>query len=533
MSLSRLEPYIVIAIALLILFLSFSPFLYNYLATPKNHVFTGAHNYPPDYLDCLAQIKSGLEGHFFYISKFTTESFLKPIFTTFPYTTLGLLGKVVGINSPAFLYHVSRLVLGTAYLLVIYFFISFYFKNPLQRLCAFTLAVFSSSLPRIISGKFAVYLADYTFLDAMQRTTFLPHHLLRNIYLYLLFFFFLVIATKGRKLSKRILALLGIIGFQLSLLSPQHSLVFLATIFVFLAVETFRSRKFSKKFLNFIIATALPIFLGTLILYSTFLSGPIGKAVKAWDLRIPPFPLAAVFLALGPIFFLSLPGLLNKKTYQKKFLLLLIFIAITIFFTVSPIKKYLPISYSRFLQIPLFPALSILAIQGIQTFSRQNLVLIGSVTLSLLLSFPSYLVSFQSQTTYHLKNPTNFYIKRVEFEALNFLDQNIAETDNIMANEFSGNLIPAFTGNRVFEGHPISTYKLKQKIKMANDFFSGKMSPEEAKNLFVTHNLKYIWFGELEAAWGVNLPRAYPTLSLKTIYRNSSITVYQVRGFNK
>jgi len=532
MSLKKLEPCLVIAISLTIITASFLPFFYNLFHPPENFVFTGAHNYPPDYLSYLTQIKSGLDNHLLYTNKFTTESSLvKPVPTKFHFTVLGFLGKLININNPIFLYHIARLVLGFAHLLIIYLFISLFFKKPLYRLTAFSLAIFSSPLPRIIEGKLSTYLSDYTYLNAINRVTFLPHHLLRNLCLYLLFFFLL----KRKKPS--VLLFSCLIGLELGLISPHHSIVFLLVGLAYLLIISLKQKKIAQEVFLFLGLTAVSVLLGTAILYSTTLN-PIGETVKSWEIAYPLLPPISIFLALGPVFFLSLPAFLNKKSCQKKFLLLPILISISLLLTFCPIEKYLPISHIRFLQIPLFPALSILAVQGIENIlqlirktSLQRPFFIIILSFSLLFSLPSYFFTIQYQINYHRKNPTNFFIRNQETEALAFLDQNISEKDNLMANEFSGNLIPAFTGNHVFVGHVLNTYQYGQKRKIGNKFFGGKMSAEETKNLFKTHQLKYIWFGELEAGFGINLPQTYPWLNLKPVFQNPSVTIYQV-GIN-
>ena len=526
MYLKKLEPYIFLTLVFLILLISLSPFLYNLLNTPKDYFFTGAHNYPPDYMSYLAQIKAGLEGHLFYLNKFTTELNPQPVFNTIHFTLLGLLGKPLNAH-PIFIYHSSRLIFGALYLFVIYFFISLYFKRPLERLCAFSLAVFTSSIPHLVNGNLSVYLPDYTYLDVLFRTTFLPHHLLRNIYFYLLFIFFLKSLDK-EILSKKALILLPLVGIHLGTLSPHHSIIFLLTTYFFLFLILLRERKFPQQVLPFLVLTTPSVFFGTFLLNQTF-SSDIGKVVKLWEINVHnPLSFSPVFLALGPTVFLAISSLLNKKTYQKKFTFLLVFTIFSLFLAIFPTEKYLPISHVRFLQIPILPALSILAIQGIKTLKSTLLVVL--TILSILISIPSYFFSFHQQTTYYLKNPTNFYIKKAEFAGLDFLDKNTKENEVVLANQFDGNLIPGFTGNRVFVGHLLNTYQYSQKAKIADNFFQGIISQKDALALFQNHNIKYVWFGELEAGWGTNLPKIYPNLNLKEIYKNPSVTIYEARS---
>lgn len=531
MSLKKLEPYLMMAISFIMIFISFFPFLYHLFNTPKNQVFTGAHNYPPDYLFYLSEIQSGLDNHLLYRNKFTTElPLIKPMATELHYTALGFLGRLIHLNNPAVLYHLARLVLAFSYFLVIYSFISLFFKKPLDRLAAFSLAVFSSSVPIIQDSKISVYLDDYTYLNAVDRTAFLPHHLLRNLCLYLLFFFLLKIKAREKKILTIFLFSI-FIGFQLGLISPHHAIIFLFTALSFVFLSILKTKKVSRAKLLFLISTVISVLLGSCLLYLTFLS-PVGKTIRAWEIEAHQLlrPMS-VFLALGPVFFLSLPALLSKKTYQKKFLFLPILIFITLFLTLCPLEKYLPISHIRFLQIPLLPALAILAIQAIKTIfplkKLQKPMMIIGIGFSLLLSFPSYWPSLQNQIAYPKKYPTNFFISQDEAKALAFINKNTFEKGNFIGDHFSGNLLPAFTNNRVFVGHLLNTYQYLEKMKVAEKFFKGEMTKEEVENLFTAYNLKYIWLGEREAGWGTNLTQTYPVLKLKTIFQNSSVTIYQ------
>ncbi len=529
MSLKKIEPHLFLIFSLIILLISFSPFIYNLLNTPKNHIFTGAHNYPPDYMSYLSQIKTGLDGHLLYLNKFTTEAFSRPSISKLHFTLLGLLSRPFKAH-PIFLYHFSRLILSVVYLFVIYYLIALFFKKPLERLGAFLLSIFTSSIPKVLSGNLSVYLPQYTNLDALFRATFLPHHLLRNLYLYLLFILFLKTTLSRQAISKKILILLPLLCFHLGLSSPQHSLIFLLTAYTFIGLNYLIQKKLPKQALSLLGLATPAVLLGVFVLNQS-MSNTVGQVVKDWEVKgfNPPPPLS-VFLALGPCFFLSIPSLLNKKTYQNKFLFLLVFVCLSLTLSIYPIEKHLPISHMRFLQIPLYPALGILAVQGIKIVS--NRLLIPLIVLSILLSSPTYFFSFRRQTTYHIKNPTNFYIKRGELEALNFLDKNTQENEVILGNQFSGNLIPAFTGNRVYVGHILGTYIFSQKNKIAEDFFSGKLSQKDTLALFKNHQIKYIWFGELEAGYGTNLLKTYPYLNLKTIFQNRSVTIYQTQFEN-
>jgi hypothetical protein len=465
----------------------------------------------------LAQIKAGLDGHLLPQNQFTTDSASKPTLSELYLSLLGFLSRPLNPNQ-VFLYHLSRLAIGSLYLLVIYYFLSLFLKNPLERLCAFSLSIFTSSLPKFENGQLSIFLSQHTFLDALFRPTFIPQHLLRHLFLYLLIIFFL----------KKNLPLLIIFSFLLALSAPHSSLIFLLTTFVFLAVNSAKKQKTAKQSLLLLAVLFFPALIGVYFLNQSFQS-PYGQTVKAWDANLlPPLPLLSFAAALGPTFFLALPALFNKKTYQKKFFFLPLFLFFALIFTVSPVEKFLPISHLRFLQIPLFPILSILSIQGIKTVFKKDLFLILVTTLSILISIPSYLYTFREQTTYHLKNPTNFYIKKTELEALNFLDKNTNRNEAVFTGQFNGNLLPGFTDNSVYVGHIIGTFQYAEKAQIAENFFQGKLSPSTALALFEKNEIKYIWFGEDQAFFGTNLPQTYPQLNLKIIFQNLSVTIYKV-----
>lgn len=112
-------------------------------------------------------------------------------------------------------------------------------------------------------------------------------------------------------------------------------------------------------------------------------------------------------------------------------------------------------------------------------------------------------------------------------DGINFLKDNTKASDIVLAYEAAGNYIPAYAGNFVYLGHA-NTPNEDGKLVIANKFFSGKMTQDEAKNFLTRENVKYIYFGPQERDLGriVDLKAIYSFIS--EVYSNLEVRVYKV-----
>src|SRR3989338_3194119 len=157
------------------LIFSMLPFLIQSINTPSDRVFMGLHRWSEDYYGYLHLINQGINGHLMTVNKITNEPHI-PTFVHSEYAFLGLLGKLLNINS-VLTYHLSRLLLGGIFLVVAFFFFLNFFKfskipRPMTgSLIAFFLAFFVGGFPHVSLKPFTIepYLSWWVELDATRR----------------------------------------------------------------------------------------------------------------------------------------------------------------------------------------------------------------------------------------------------------------------------------------------------------------------------------------------------------------------------
>ena len=108
---------------------------------------------------------------------------------------------------------------------------------------------------------------------------------------------------------------------------------------------------------------------------------------------------------------------------------------------------------------------------------------------------------------------SGFYLSSGEVEAFTWLSRETSPTDVVLASPQTGNLIPAWAGNRVYYGHPFETVAADVKLKRLQTFFAGAMSPEEGKTFLRQAGVTYVYFGERERQMGQLDPTNEPYLS--------------------
>lgn len=91
------------------------------------------------------------------------------------------------------------------------------------------------------------------------------------------------------------------------------------------------------------------------------------------------------------------------------------------------------------------------------------------------------------------------YTENAVSEALKFLKR--SPHDGIMSSNYPmSNLIPARTGKRVYFAHMLQTPNAQERILSIIDFYSGKLTEEEAYNFLRLNNITYvIYYDELSS----------------------------------
>jgi len=93
------------------------------------------------------------------------------------------------------------------------------------------------------------------------------------------------------------------------------------------------------------------------------------------------------------------------------------------------------------------------------------------------------------------------YVSQDEGAAMGWLLSH-AQDQVILAAPRTGMFLPGRSGVRVFAGHPFETIEAEVKQAQAEDFFRGEMSAEEWHRLGEQYNIRYVFVGPAERAFG-------------------------------
>ena len=93
---------------------------------------------------------------------------------------------------------------------------------------------------------------------------------------------------------------------------------------------------------------------------------------------------------------------------------------------------------------------------------------------------------------------TWYYFTKDEAAALEYLAR-LPERDlGVLSSYRFGNAVPAHTNQRAYFGHLIQTPQSDEKIEQLEQFYSGKMSNDEAYVFLINSNIEYVYRGSEE-----------------------------------
>jgi hypothetical protein len=480
--------------------LALIPLLYQqFKVTPPNTFFTFAHNYIPDYYQYLSWMKDGADGKILITSRYSPQNFARQPVYLF-YSALGWLTRQLAGRRAfmAYGYTAARILLGLLRLLVIYWFISLFFKKRSGRLLAFSLALF---LPPFYNLRpFSLILPNLTSVDILRRTFFLPHDMATTISLIIGSILFTkwiqFLNPKSEILNKfqiqnhKYIILCSMFFVLSSICNPAMTGFFL----LFLAVGAGLTFLQSPSIRRRIIIGLASIFLtcGPIIFYYQNLFAntlPLSwfygqqKLVRLTDYK-------GFWLLAGPAGILGILGVLGTLK-RKDFLANLIIAWAMIPFLVFPLLgKILPLSQERIFEMSIFLPLAILSTFFIENI-RQKLRIIF-LTMIVIFTLPYLYLTIKNQIKSFAYPYFNVYIPNPTLEAFNWLDQNSIDESVVLSSYFTANMIPAFTHNKVFFGHDFVTYQAKDRLKDLAFIFDPQSDSQKIAEILKQYQVKYL-----------------------------------------
>lgn len=497
----------------LILFVLLFPNFYASRITPEGMHFTGHAVWfdPWDLNVYISAIKWAQVHGLYFQNAYTTQPH-KSLLVYPIYSVAGILFPSV---DPFLIFNFLTFFFSLVLLFIIYRVVKIYITNYLETLYAVFLIALGGGLgwfvfPKILSPD--VSITPFTFYGTFQK----PHESLAvAFYFASLALFYLAVTKRRPKLALfSTLSALFFIPFY-----PYHLLSLYAILGYFSVIFALRG---DLKYPIFYFLSVLLITLPFGATYSLYLlSGTSFENVMSPSLGTPGIILVAVgYGVLSPILVYQL--LKKKKNDAVIFL--------NLWFFLSLLLSYLPLSFSRYyLRGLFFPAvmLSVLCLSSLSKdigVSKRILLL----TLLVLVPLSGLHLSFKRITNAKEGMVRWYYITREEKLALEYLDKNTPEGSGVLASYILGNYIPAHSGNRVYFGHLYQTPNSKEKIDSLSGFYANAFSDEEAKGFLQKNNISYVLWGPderkitAEEEDVVGLKYKF----LKAVYENPKVIIY-------
>ncbi|OGG00143.1 hypothetical protein A3D78_05240 [Candidatus Gottesmanbacteria bacterium RIFCSPHIGHO2_02_FULL_39_14] len=520
------------------IFLSNLIFIKHIYNNPPNFIFTLAHQeLVLDYFSYLSYITLGIHGYWLKHSPYTTEATSSGMFHIF-YLLLGKLASVSNIWVP-YIYHLSRFISLEIYIISLYL-LSYLLLGKTVAIWGGLFSLIATISPISFfkdTVNFNMYIAGIPWWinqDALRRLNAVPHHILGQALLSISIIFFILFIRHHKLVYAFFSGILILLG---GLIFPPILAVYLICIPAAFILSTLRNilvnkRIFFKKFQIFGLGLIIILnLLAYLIITAQEKQGFPWNHIRLFEIEMynfrPEFNREAV-LSLGLAVFFSLPAIIVIIKHLNIDYLLVAFWAL-LPFILLPLANIINIPKHRILQISPYVPLGILTAYFIFKMIpkiRKNLLQFALVFIFLLinLSVSLKILTLRLQAFDFYSSGHQFHMPSKTYKALTFIEKNIPKESNFLSTMMMGNIIPAFTLMRSYVGHTDLTIQAWEKENFSKNFFSMKLSENEAEEFLKNNNIDYIYFGELEKQLGGNI-NDYPFLRL--IFQNEVVSIYR------
>jgi uncharacterized membrane protein len=120
-----------------------------------------------------------------------------------------------------------------------------------------------------------------------------------------------------------------------------------------------------------------------------------------------------------------------------------------------------------------------------------------------------------------------FFHSADQMAAFDWLGDHLAWDDTVLASYETGNLVPAWTGRRVFLGHWAESPDWLERKAQVKTFFDDATANAWRLALLRQHDIKYVFYGPRERALGEFNPDH--SEYLERVFRQGDVALYEVR----
>lgn len=527
--------------------------IYN---TPQGMSYMATGHYYLDYFYYLVAIAQGTFGklipeQFFSLGQAPKYPHL------WPYTLAGIFGGIFQL-SPIAIYWLFIIVLVFCIILTTYICISKALPEftIFQKAVGLIIVLFAAPFYLPANNSiFMVHFADFWSSKNIffKRFEPIPHHLLSTLVTLILSYFFVDTLTKVHQMKKQTfikrIAMIAFLGAVLVSIYPFIALVFSVSIVSYGALLLFfkivqkkiisiSAFRFSLLFIVYVLAVCVTGFAIKTYYDQTAFSASFQAFETQSHQSIPPW---FYLLCIGPTVIFWPAGLfylIKKYSPLAGFFIVYALSSSLLFF--SSLDISLGTHNARFLSPVNYMGYGILAVAGIYQMSgifkklhKQIFYLLA--TLLIIVSLPPTLShAFQMAHDRNIFSPIT-YLPKNTMEGFAYLKNAPDGAVLTTPAEFIGQLLPAFTGKKVYIARQIATPNYDEKAYRSDAFFRGDMSAKEAEHFLRSEQIRYIVLTSIEKyvqepfAFYDFLNGKYKHYSvINQIYKNPGIVIFEV-----
>ncbi len=480
---------ITLLVWIIALFFSLYPHYHAFRNTPEGYVFSGQASWfdPWDINVYVSAINWG-QNHGFLMENVYDSS---PNNSILYYPLYSLAGNLLKNVNPFILFYSLSIITSLVLVITIIFFIKKIYKR--------NSTVFISALTVLFAGGlgFLTYpfhdsldssMTSFSFHSAIQR----PHEgIAVSAYIFLLMSHYYYVNHQNQKKQKKWLFSLFFFLLITCLFYPYYLLSFIligSSLFI-LTPTKIKKDKIICWFILILLGTAEVLLMQKNLASNTSFSGVIKQKLSNPTISSLFFGYGLLLIPL----FLDLFRFKKLNSLQKYLLTWAI---------ASIVLSFLPLGFARFfLRSSLFPVILLMidflkeTSQKISQESSEKLLLALLLTLLVISSMSSGNIFYKRITESRTANPW-YYISDDDHITIEYLKKTSELLDGVLCSYYLGNLIPAYSNNRVYLGHPLQTPDFSTRTTLAEQFYSCALSQEEAKEFIYSNNIKFVVFSK-------------------------------------
>jgi hypothetical protein len=260
---------------------------------------------------------------------------------------------------------------------------------------------------------------------------------------------------------------------------------------------------------------------GPILVYD-FWVARVHPILRGWDAQnLTPSPsFVLVIIGLLPVLVFSLvhfkARIIIEEATSRTMLVWLI---------ASLLLLYAPIGLQRRMMTGIFIPAVWLGFYGIAQL-RSERVRMNTGLLVMALSIPTTLIVLTAGIIGSKQQATEIFLWRDEIAAFTWIEENSVDNALVLTGSDTGLYIPAYTGRRVFYGHPFESVDAENQKNWVND---QMQKFAEGDILLLPKEIDLVFWGPRET----NRFGSVTTDSMSVVFQNETVTIYQPRQVTK